>query len=100
MCDFAAIFGRDVLLFSDKRVVYREDIDESIAWQRWHKTAVVSSVRQLKGAERWMVNYPDRIFTDKKCNHLLEIPFPSSPIFHKVVVTHGLEETLAYSGAM
>ncbi|OED42090.1 hypothetical protein AB833_07980 [Chromatiales bacterium (ex Bugula neritina AB1)] len=93
-CDFTAIFGNDVLLFSDKRIEYKNSHEENVAWNRWHKKAVVSSANQLRGAERWLLRYPNRIFLDKRCTERLQIPLGENPKIHKVVVTHGLEDVL------
>ena len=94
LCDFVVIFGSTVLLFSDKRIEFQKGVAEDVAWRRWHKKAVLGSIKQLKGAERWIRAYPDRIYVDKRCENNFPVPLQGELHVHRIVVTHGLEEEL------
>lgn len=101
ICDLIVIFGDDVILFSDKRIEFSADKPMDVAWSRWARRAIGDSVKQIKGARRWIYNYPDRIFLDKKCkNNLpLDVPRGERLRFHNVVVCHGVESYLErYNG--
>ena len=52
LCDALVVFGNDVLIFSDKHILFQKDRPVDIAWPRWYRSAVVDSLGQLYGARR------------------------------------------------
>ena len=94
LCDFVVVFGNTVLLFSDKRIEYPDAENDTVAWKRWHRKAITASARQLKGAARWLTNYPSRVYIDKACTKPLPISIQTNLNIHKIVVTHGAEPLL------
>jgi hypothetical protein len=91
--DLLAVFENHVVLFSDKEISWQNDKPRDLAWARWFRRAVEGGVTQLKGAERWLDQHPDRIFTDRRCTQLLPVPLPlkSNRIVHLVAVVSGAE---------
>src|SRR5262245_43012709 len=65
--DLLVIFERRVILFSDKDCAFPASGDLDRDWQRWFRRAVLASARQLWGAERWISQYPERLFLDRTC---------------------------------
>ena len=86
------VFEDNVLLFSDKHCSFRGDKPSDVAWRRWYTAAVLDSAGQLYGAERWLTNFPDRVFVDRACNHKLPISFPSIPTFHRILTCRGASQ--------
>lgn len=91
LSDLLVVFGNYILIFSDKSCSYPETKDASLNWSRWFKRAVQESAIQLWGAEKWMRQYPKRIYLDQKCQQ----PFPfdidvANSSFHLIVITHGV----------
>ncbi len=90
LCDLLVVFGNDVIIFSDKVCAFPNTGDIELDWNRWYKRAVLQSAKQAWGAERWIRDYPNRIFLDRNCN----IPFPfalpdkSQMKIHIVIVAH------------
>jgi hypothetical protein len=64
LCDLLVVCDPYVLVFSDKHVAWQGDEKLSLSWKRWYKRAIAHSVRQIRGAQRWIDTYPDRIFID------------------------------------
>lgn len=97
ICDLTVVFGDDVILFSDKKIKFNADKDLKVAWSRWSRKAIGSSVKQVKGARRWFEKFPDRIYVDSKCQHQIPISIPdgNSIRIHNVVVCHGIEDVLS-----
>ncbi|MEL4177993.1 hypothetical protein [Roseateles sp. PN1] len=90
LCDALVVFGKDVILFSDKHVLFNEAKGLEVAWRRWYKKAVYESCRQLHGAKLWLERFPQRAFLDAKCTRPLPVPVPAeNVIFHLVAVTRG-----------
>lgn len=89
--DLLAIFGNDILLFSDKHIQFGESGNLATDWRRWHRAAIEEGSKQLFGAERWFREHPERIFTDQACTVSLPITLP--PVeqmrFHRIVVVRG-----------
>ena len=91
LCDVLIVCDRDVLIFSDKSCAFKNSGRIKIDWHRWYKNAVLSSARQISGAERWIRQHPDRLFLDAKCETTfpLEIPRDSLRVT-RVIVARGI----------
>ncbi|MDX0222563.1 hypothetical protein GOC40_32455 [Sinorhizobium meliloti] len=91
IADLMVVFGPHVLIFSDKDIAWQEDKPTGLAWSRWYKRAVASSIGQLEGAERWIDKHPDRIFVDQMCEQRLPIALPPKEkrITHLIAVANG-----------
>lgn len=91
LCDLLVVFGNDVLLFSDKDCAYQSNVDVTIAWPRWYRSAIDKSARQLEGAEKFIKTYPKRIFLDKCCQSPLPIALPDASVarYYLIAVTRG-----------
>ncbi|MCW3125420.1 MAG: hypothetical protein JWO03_1078 [Bacteroidetes bacterium] len=94
LCDLLVVFGDDVIIFSDKRCEFPRTGDLTTDWNRWHKKTVLKSADQAWGAERWIRNYPDRLFLDRKCTTKipLELPSPDDMKIHIILVSHEVSE--------
>ncbi|MBO0792269.1 MAG: SEC-C domain-containing protein [Ktedonobacteraceae bacterium] len=94
VCDLLVVFQDHIIIFSDKDCVYPTGSDEKLNWRRWFKRAVQGSAKQIWGAEKWIKNYPHRLFVDPACTQQfpLEIPNPSAAKIHRIVVAHGVSE--------
>ncbi|WP_128910788.1 hypothetical protein [Tropicibacter alexandrii] len=94
ICDLLVTFGDDVLIFSDKYIEWKPHEDIEVSWKRWYKSAVQKSAQQIRGAERWLTEFPDRVFTDKDCKHRLPIALPPANArrVHGIAVAIGAED--------
>jgi hypothetical protein len=94
LCDLLVVCGDDVIIFSDKEVGWCDQKPSDVAWCRWFKAAIERSADQLHGAERWLREFPDRIFLDKACTTPLPIDLP--PVerrrVHLVVIAIGAND--------
>lgn len=75
LCDLLVVCGDDVIVFSDKSIEWPTG-DLQLAWSRWYRRAVAHSVDQLKGAERWLATFSDRLFLDRECNASFPFALP------------------------
>lgn len=93
VCDLLVVCDPHILIFSDKQVRWT-DRPVDVAWARWARGAIQEAAKQLKGAERWINEFPDRIFLDRACEVPLPLAFP--PIVrrkvHRIIVARGAEE--------
>ena len=94
LCDVLIVFGRDVIIFSDKSCAYPDTGDDVKDWGRWFKSSIKESARQVYGAERWIRHHPNRIYLDSGCKHPLPLKLPPSDEIriHRVVVARGAGE--------
>ena len=90
ICDLLVVCGPYIIIFSEKTVSWSND-DLNIAWSRWAKRAIRDAAKQVAGAERWITDYPDRIFLDRACKvpFPIDLPSASERIIHKIVVANG-----------
>jgi len=91
LCDLLVVFGNHILVFSDKACEFPSHAELSVAWGRWYKRAVDKSVGQLIGAEKFLRQYPHRLFLDKQCNVRFPYELPSmvDATVHLIAVTRG-----------
>ncbi len=91
LCDLLVVCGDDVLIFSDKHIAWQNGKPIDIAWPRFYKRAIEASADQIKGAARWIDEYPDRVFIDKPCTQRLPLTFPPAEQrqVHGIVIAGG-----------
>lgn len=91
LCDLLVIFENHILIFSDKAAAFPETGSVELDWKRWYKRAIARSAGQMRGAERWLRAFPDRLFLDNLCTvpFPLEVPNIASATFHRILVAHG-----------
>lgn len=92
LCDLLVVMGDDVIVFSDKHCVLEPKKSLKIDWRRWFRSAVQAGANQAWGAERWLREYPQRVFLDPACTRPLpvRIPPPETARYHLVVTVHGV----------
>lgn len=93
LCDLLVVCDPHVIIFSEKEISWT-DAKLEVAWARWAKRAVFDAAKQLRGAERWINEFPDRIFLDKECRKPfpLKLPDESRRRIHRIVVARGAAE--------
>jgi hypothetical protein len=77
ICDLLVVFGRHLFIFSDKYCAFPDTGDIALDWCRWYKRAIKKSADQVWGAERWLRDFPDRVFVDEACTQRLPINLPN-----------------------
>jgi len=90
ICDLLVVFENHLIIFSDKECSFPRSGNIQIDWSRWYRKAVKDSAVQIWGAERWILNYPKRVFLDKACLNKFPLPLPTiqEAKVHRVVVAH------------
>lgn len=102
LTDLLVVFGKDVLVFSDKSCAFPDTGDSMLDWSRWFRRSVARSAHQVDQAERWLRAYPDQVFLDARCAQPLPIrlPPPGEMRVHRICVALGvLERARAETGA-
>lgn len=91
LCDLLVVCGDHVVIFSDKTIAWPQSSSLDTSWTRWFKRAVGRSAQQIRGAERWIRDFPDRIFIDPECTQKLPIALPPRERrkVHGIVVARG-----------
>jgi hypothetical protein len=106
LCDLLVVFENHIIIFSDKDCRFDEAGDLQVAWSRWFKKAILNSARQVWGAERWIHQFPGRLFLDRRCTipFPINLPDPAKATFHRIVVAHdasrACREKLGGSGSL
>lgn len=103
VADLLVIFGKHILIFSDKYCKFPDTGDIHLDWSRWFDRAIKKSALQAWGAERWIRQNPNRLFLDKNCKQLIPLQLPKieDAHFHLIVVAHGINERItdSYGGS-
>lgn len=90
LCDLFVVCGEHIIIFSEKTIDWPSG-DIETAWRRWAKRAIRDSSKQTKGAERWISDFPERLFLDRNCTVPFPIDLPPKEVrqVHRVVVANG-----------
>jgi len=106
LCDLLVVFENHIIIFSDKDCRFDDAGDLQVAWARWFKKAIQNSAKQVWGAERWIRQFPNRLFLDRRCTipFPINLPDPATVIVHRIVVAHdasrACREKLGGSGSL
>ncbi len=106
VCDLLVVFDNHIIIFSDKDCEFPNTGNTELDWKRWYKKAIKKSADQVYGAERWIINYPSRLFLDQTCKIPFPIDLPSSDRakIHRIIVAHSASakcaEILGGSGSL
>jgi hypothetical protein len=94
LCDLLVVCGDDIIIFSDKSIEWPTGVDYKIGWPRWYRRAVDKSVAQIRGAERWLREFPSRIFLDAECTERFPLGLPplERRCVHGVIVAMGVSD--------
>ena len=94
VCDLLVVFNEHVIIFSDKDCEFPDTGNLELDWSRWFRRAVLESANQLFGAERWIRNYPTRLYLDFELKHKFPIDLPdiSNAKFHRILIAHNASE--------
>jgi hypothetical protein len=94
ICDLLVVCGDDVLVFSDKSIQWPDGGTNEIRWSRWYRRAIKKSVDQIRGAERWLRDFPERVFIDAACTRRLPIELPpiATRRVHGIAIVRGARE--------
>ena len=86
-CDVLVVCDPHVIVISVKEVVLKDSGKGKIAWDRWQRKAVDASIKQIKGAIRWL----DRAEHVVKKDGTRGLPLPPSTrrIYHRIAVAFG-----------
>jgi hypothetical protein len=97
VCDLLVVCGKDVVVFSDKSCAFPNTGNLDTDWCRWFRRSVIDSARQVYGAERWIRQFPNRLFLDPSCSvpFALQLDDPSELRFHRIVVALNAKERCA-----
>ncbi|MBI5314237.1 MAG: hypothetical protein HZB28_14210 [Methylocystis sp.] len=77
LTDLLVVFGRDVIIFSDKSCAYPNTGDAGLDWSRWYKKSIKKSALQIDQAERWLRTYPGEVYLDARCVNRLPVALPA-----------------------
>jgi hypothetical protein len=90
LCDLIVVCDPHVIIFSEKTISWPNGAT-NLAWRRWYKRAVGKSLNQIRGAERWVRDFPSEIYLDPDCTIPFPIEFPpvERMFVHRVVVARG-----------
>ncbi len=94
VCDLLVVFGNHIIIFSDKYYKFPDTGDLQVDWNRWFRGAVEGAAKQIYGAERWILDFPERLFLDRTCTQPFPINLPNrnTAKVHRIVVAHGASQ--------
>jgi hypothetical protein len=87
LCDILVVCDPHVLVISVKEAALSDTGDVSVDWDRWTRKAIDASIRQIKGAIRWLDSAQHVVQKDGSSG--LEFPPMERRIYHRIAVAFG-----------
>jgi hypothetical protein len=87
LCDALVVFDNHIIIISVKDIKYKETEKIEIGWERWNKSAIEKSIKQLKGAKRFLDNSNEVKSQDGKVT--IQLPEKNIRIYHLLTISLG-----------
>lgn len=87
LCDVLVVCDPHVIVISVKDIQLKNTGDPSVDWKRWQRKAIEDSVKQIKGAIRWLDQ--SEYVIQKNGSKGLKLPLASARVYHRVAVAFG-----------
>jgi hypothetical protein len=87
LCDVLVICDPHVIVISVKDIQLKSTEDPSVDWKRWQRKAIEESIKQIKGAIRWLDG--SEYVVKKDGSQGLKLPAKSQRIYYRVAVAFG-----------
>jgi len=89
LCDILVVCDPHVLVISVKKVRLSDSGDVSVDMDRWTRKAIDASIRQIRGAVRWLDSSEQVV--QKNGTPGLPLPSVSRRIYHRIAVAFGAQ---------
>lgn len=90
LCDLLVVCHNTIIIFSVKDITPSQHDDEVVVYDRWVKKAIIESISQIYGAERF-INTVDSIQL-KNSDHIITLPVKEKRIIHRVAIAFGSKD--------
>jgi hypothetical protein len=87
LCDVIVVCDPHIIVISVKDIQLKNTDDSDVGWKRWQREAIEASVKQIKGAIRWLER--SEYVIQKNGSKGLKLPLASERIYHRVAVSFG-----------
>jgi hypothetical protein len=87
LCDALVVFDNHIIIISVKYIEYKETKDVKIGWERWNKAAIKESIKQLRGAIRYIKNADEIKSKDDRV--VFKLPERTKRKYHLITVSLG-----------
>jgi hypothetical protein len=87
LCDVLVICDPHVIVISVKDIQLKSTENPSVEWKRWQRKAIEESIKQIKGAIRWLDG--SEYVVKKDGSQGLKLPAKSQRIYYRVAVAFG-----------
>jgi len=87
LCDILVVCDPHVIVISVKEVTLKNSGKGRIDWDRWQRKAVDASIKQIRGAIRWLDQAEHVVKKDGTCG--LPLPPLARRVYHRIAVAFG-----------
>jgi hypothetical protein len=92
LCDALIVFNNDIVIISVKEILYKETEDRVTGWDRWNKSAIEKSIKQLKGAKRYLDT--QNTINSKEHNIVFTLPTNDVRKYHLLTISLGAKREI------
>ncbi|MDS3861971.1 hypothetical protein RIF25_14295 [Thermosynechococcaceae cyanobacterium BACA0444] len=87
LCDVLVVCDPHVIVISVKDIQLKKTDNPSVDWKRWQRKAIEASIKQIKGAIRWLDQ--SEYVIQKDGSQGLKLPLQGERIYHRIAVAFG-----------
>lgn len=87
LCDLLVVCENIIIIISVKDITISKHEDETIVYERWVKKAILESVSQIYGAERFLRN--EDIVELKNSTHKIKLPPKEKRVIYRIAIAFG-----------
>lgn len=90
LCDVLVVCGNDIIIISIKDIKVSEHPDETIQYERWQKKAILDSIDQIYGAERFLKTVDEITIKDRETS--IKLPLKEDRNIFRIAIAFGRKE--------
>ena len=87
LCDALVVFDNKIIIISVKDIKYKKTERKEIGWERWNKSAIEKSIKQLKGAKRFLEDSNEVKSHDNK--KVIQLPEKINRVYFYLTISLG-----------
>jgi hypothetical protein len=95
LCDVLVVCDPHIIVISVKDIQLKSSDDPAVGWKRWQRKAIDDSIKQIKGAVRWLEQ--SEYVVQKDGSKGLKLPSKNQRIYHNIAVAFGGQREVPFA---
>jgi hypothetical protein len=97
LCDVLVVCDPHIIVISVKDIQLKDSDNSVVGWKRWQRKAIDDSIKQIKGAVRWLEQSEHVMRRDGSLG--LKLPSKDQRIYHNIAVACGGKREVPFTSS-